>query len=64
MTDRRDFLKGAGAAAAAATLPLSLVELAFADATQNFHRPLTSLRAGEASGVDEREFHIFQRGGT
>ena len=36
MTDRRDFLKGAGAAAAAATLPLSLVELAFADATQNF----------------------------
>ncbi len=34
--DRRDFLKGAGAAAAAATLPLSLVELAFADAAQSF----------------------------
>lgn len=34
--DRRDFLKGAGAAAAAATLPLSLVELAFADTAQNF----------------------------
>ncbi len=36
MSDRRDFLKGAGAAAAVATLPLSLVELAFADAAQNF----------------------------
>ena len=29
--DRRDFLKGAGAAAAVSTLPLSMVKLAFAD---------------------------------
>jgi 3',5'-cyclic AMP phosphodiesterase CpdA len=34
---RRDFLKGAGAMAAASTLPLSLVELAFADPAQNVH---------------------------
>ncbi len=33
---RRDFLKGAGALAAATTLPISLVELAFADKSQNF----------------------------
>jgi 3',5'-cyclic AMP phosphodiesterase CpdA len=33
---RRDFLKGAGAAALATTLPFSLVELAFADPKQNF----------------------------
>ena len=39
MTDsasRRDFLKGAGAAAAASTLPLSMVKLAFADPAQDF----------------------------
>ncbi len=40
MTDtrlnRRDFLKGASALAAAGTLPLSTVELAFADPAQNF----------------------------
>jgi len=34
--NRRDFLKGAGTLAAASALPLSLVELAFADAAQNF----------------------------
>jgi 3',5'-cyclic AMP phosphodiesterase CpdA len=34
--NRRDFLKGAGAAAAATALPLSVVELAFADASKNF----------------------------
>ena len=33
---RRDFLKGAGTLAAAGCLPLNLVELAFADAKQNF----------------------------
>jgi 3',5'-cyclic AMP phosphodiesterase CpdA len=33
---RRDFLKAAGALAAAGVLPISLVELAFADAKQNF----------------------------
>ncbi len=33
---RRAFLKGAGAAVAASSLPLSLVELAFADPAQNF----------------------------
>jgi len=33
---RRDFLKGAGTVAAVSTLPLSLVELAFADPAQNF----------------------------
>jgi Icc protein len=40
MTDarfnRRDFLKSAGAVAAASTLPVSMVELAFADSSQNF----------------------------
>ena len=39
MTDsqgRRDFLKGAGAAAAVSTLPLSMVKLAFADPAQDF----------------------------
>ena len=39
MTDspsRRDFLKGAGAAAAVGTLPLSMVKLAFADPSQDF----------------------------
>jgi 3',5'-cyclic AMP phosphodiesterase CpdA len=40
MTDsrfnRRDFLKGAGAVAAASTLPVSMVELAFADTSKNF----------------------------
>jgi 3',5'-cyclic AMP phosphodiesterase CpdA len=35
-TDRRSFLKTAGAAAAVSTLPLSLVELAFADPKKNF----------------------------
>ncbi len=34
--NRRDFLKGAGALAAAGTLPLSTVELAFADPSKNF----------------------------
>jgi 3',5'-cyclic AMP phosphodiesterase CpdA len=34
--DRRFFLKTAGAAAAATALPVGLVELAFADSTQNF----------------------------
>ena len=34
--NRRDFLKGAGTLAAASALPLSLVELAFADAAQSF----------------------------
>jgi Icc protein len=34
--NRRDFLKGAGAIAAASTLPLSTVELAFADPKKNF----------------------------
>jgi 3',5'-cyclic AMP phosphodiesterase CpdA len=33
---RRDFLKSAGAVTAATTLPLSVVELAFADPAQNF----------------------------
>ena len=40
MTDsrfnRRDFLRGAGAVAAASTLPISMVELAFADSSKNF----------------------------
>ena len=39
MTDsksRRNFLKGAGAAAAASTLPLSMVKLSFADPAQDF----------------------------
>jgi 3',5'-cyclic AMP phosphodiesterase CpdA len=35
-TTRRDFLKGAGALAAVSTLPLSMVELAFADPSKNF----------------------------
>ena len=35
-TTRRDFLKGAGALAAVSTMPVSLVELAFADAKKNF----------------------------
>ena len=35
-TTRRDFLKGAGALAAVSTLPISMVELAFADQTKNF----------------------------
>jgi len=34
--NRRDFLKGAGAIAAASALPLSTVELAFADPKKNF----------------------------
>jgi 3',5'-cyclic-AMP phosphodiesterase len=34
--NRRDFLKGGGALLAAGTLPLSLIELAFADKRQNF----------------------------
>ncbi len=34
--NRRDFIKGAGALAAGACLPISLVELAFADRSQNF----------------------------
>ena len=34
--NRRDFLKGAGAIAAASALPLSTVELAFADPSKNF----------------------------
>jgi len=34
--NRRDFLKGAASAAAVSTLPLSTVELAFADPSQNF----------------------------
>lgn len=34
--DRRQFLKAAGMAAAASTLPLSLVELSFADPKKNF----------------------------
>jgi len=34
--NRRDFIKGAGALAAVSTLPVSMVELAFADAAQNF----------------------------
>jgi len=33
---RRDFLKGAGALAAAGALPISMVELAFADPARNF----------------------------
>lgn len=33
---RRDFLKGAGALALAVSLPINLVELAFADSSQNF----------------------------
>ncbi len=35
-TSRRDFLKGAGAVTVASALPFSLVELAFADPSQNF----------------------------
>ncbi len=35
-TTRRTFLKGAGAVAAATALPLSLVELSFADPAENF----------------------------
>jgi len=35
-SNRRDFLKGAGALAAVSSLPLSTVELAFADSTRNF----------------------------
>ncbi len=34
--NRRDLLKGAGALVAGATLPVSLVEMAFADSSQNF----------------------------
>jgi 3',5'-cyclic AMP phosphodiesterase CpdA len=34
--DRRDFLKGAASVAAVSTLPVSMVELAFADPAQNF----------------------------
>ena len=34
--NRRDFLKGAGALAAAGVLPVSMVELAFAEPAQNF----------------------------
>ena len=34
--NRRDFLKGAASIAAASTLPLSTVELAFADSSKNF----------------------------
>ena len=34
--NRRDFLKGAGMLAAASALPVSMVELAFADSAQNF----------------------------
>jgi 3',5'-cyclic AMP phosphodiesterase CpdA len=34
--NRRDFMKGAGAVAAASTLPVSMVELAFADSSNNF----------------------------
>jgi Icc protein len=34
--NRRDFLKGAASVAAASTLPLSMVELAFADPAKNF----------------------------
>ncbi len=34
--DRRVFLKGAGAMLAGACLPISLVELAFADSAENF----------------------------
>jgi Icc protein len=34
--NRRDFLKGAGAVAAASTLPLTSIELAFADPAKNF----------------------------
>lgn len=34
--NRRDFLKSAGALAAAGTLPISLIELAFADPAENF----------------------------
>jgi Icc protein len=36
-SSRRDFLKGAAVAAAASTVPLSMVELAFADPAQNFN---------------------------
>jgi len=35
-SNRRDFIKGAGALAAVSALPLSTVELAFADSTKNF----------------------------
>jgi Icc protein len=35
-SSRRDFLRGAAAAAAVSTVPLSMVELAFADPAQNF----------------------------
>ncbi len=41
-SNRRDFLKGAGALAAVSTLPLSTVELAFADSTQELHASPTS----------------------
>ena len=34
--NRRDFLKGAASLAAVSTLPLSTVELAFADSSKNF----------------------------
>jgi len=34
--NRRDFLKGAGVLAAVGALPVSMVELAFADSAQNF----------------------------
>ena len=34
-SNRRDFLKGAGAIAAASTLPVSMVELAFANPASN-----------------------------
>ncbi len=33
---RRKFLKGAGALAAGSVLPMSLVELAFAESSENF----------------------------
>jgi Icc protein len=36
-TTRRDFLKSAGAVAAVSTLPVSMVELAFADSSKNFN---------------------------
>jgi len=34
--NRRDFIKGAGSLAAASVLPISLIELAFADTSENF----------------------------
>ena len=36
IVNRRDFLKAAGTLTAVSTLPISMVELAFADASQNF----------------------------